>query len=94
MTAWTTTARSAARLQPVKEELMWLKVLRGCASRSISLNAFFTHGSLDDRECDLLAKRLMAAPRFVTNLLDIVVDSLSKAPSLWVLWQGELIVLL
>ena len=42
MTAWTTTARSAARLQPVKEELMWLKVLRGCASRSISLNAFFT----------------------------------------------------
>ena len=74
MTAWTTTARSAARLQPVKEELMWLKVLRGCASRSISLNAFFTHGSLDDRECDLLA--------FVTNLLDIVVGSLSKAPNL------------
>ena len=76
MTAWTTTARSAARLQPVKEELMWLKVLRGCASRSISLNAFFTHGSLDDRECDLLALR------FVTNLLDIVVGSLSKAPNL------------
>ena len=54
----------------------------------------FHPGVPDDRECDLLAKRLMTALRFATNLLDIVVNSLSKAPNLWVLWQGELIVLL
>ena len=60
----------------------------------IKVDQFECTGVPDDRECDLLSRRLMAASRFVTNLLDIVVDSLSKAPNLWVLWQGELIVLL
>ena len=71
MTAWTTTAHSAARLQPVEEELMWLKVFRGCGSRSISLNAFFTPNDPDDRECDLLASRLMTASQMICRKLKL-----------------------
>ena len=66
-TAWTTTALNAARLQPVEEDLMWLIDFRGCASRSLFLNAFITP---DDRV--LLVWRLMKASQLICHQLQLL----------------------